>query len=103
MDNRSLPTRNTAQPGEGAFSDGSRARPAYLEFGWNAAPFAQQLPGLDPIDAEHFDKDNAAIIRLHLRGFITDGERDRAINRVTRDVRAKLASPLPSTARRDGR
>lgn len=67
-------------------------RPTYLEFGWNAAPFAQQLPQLTALDAEHFDKDNAAIIRLHMRGFITDGERDRAISRVTRDVRAKLRS-----------
>lgn len=75
----------------------------HLEFGWNAAPFAQQLPQLDPLDAEHFDKDNAAIIRLHLRGFITDGERDRAISRVTRDVRAKLAkvSPTPLSEGRE--
>lgn len=71
--------------------DNPSDRPRHLVFGWGAPPFAEQLPGFDPVECEHFDKDNAAIVRLHVRGFITQSERDKAITRVTREVRAKLA------------
>lgn len=66
-----------------------------LEFGWNAAPFAQQLPQLAPLDAEHFDKDNAAIIRLHLRGALSEAERDRAIKRTHKAIVAALSKASP--------
>lgn len=71
--------------------------PRNLVFGWGAPPFAEQLPTLDPIEAEHFDKDNAAIIRLSARGLLTSSERDRAIARVTKEVRTKLLKPQRTT------
>jgi hypothetical protein len=57
-----------------------------IAFGWDAPSFAEQLPDLPPSKAAGFDLDNRAIIRLHLRGFLTDSQRDAAIKKVTRDI-----------------
>jgi hypothetical protein len=62
-----------------------------IEFGWGAPSFAQQLPDLPPKDAEAFDADNAAIIRLSVRGALTESQRDSAIRKVTRAVERVLA------------
>jgi hypothetical protein len=84
---------------EASLAVGGGVRPQHLVFGWGAPPFAEQLPSLGAVEAEHFDKDNAAIIRLHMRGFLTDAERNRAIRRVTKEIRAKLAKLSPSSQR----
>ncbi len=57
-----------------------------IEFGWGAPSFAQQLPGLSAEDAVAADEDNKAIMRLSVRGIITEAERDRAIKRATRRI-----------------
>lgn len=59
-------------------------------FGWGAEPMQQQFPQLSAADAAHFDKDNVAIIRLHVRGLLTDKERDAAIKRATKRIEATL-------------
>jgi hypothetical protein len=77
-------------------TNGAAKMPGHIEFGWGAAPFGLQLPTLSTLDAAHFDKDNEAIVRLSLRGFLTEAERDRAIKRVTREVRAALTKAVQS-------
>lgn len=62
----------------------------YLQFGWGAASFAVQAPELPADEAERFDRDNKEIIRLHLRGLLTDAERDRAITRATKAIRKAI-------------
>lgn len=70
-----------------------------ISFGWGAPSFAEQLPDLPKADAEAADADNTAIIRLSVRGIITEAERDRAIKRATRRIEDALrkASAAPST------
>jgi len=65
----------------------------YLQFGWGAASFAVQAPELPADEAERFDRDNKEIIRLHLRGLLTDAERDRAITRATKAIRKAISRP----------
>lgn len=61
-----------------------------ISFGWGAPSFAEQLPQLSAKDAEAADADNKAIIRLSVRGILTETERDRAIKRATRRIEAAL-------------
>ncbi len=61
-----------------------------IEFGWGAPSFAEQLPGLSPDDAAAADEDNKMIIRLSVRGVLTEAERDRAIKRATRLIEGCL-------------
>jgi hypothetical protein len=61
------------------------------EFGWGAPPFAEQFPTLDREIAEHFDLDNKAIIRLHVRGAITDSQLAQAIKKVTKQIEKELS------------
>lgn len=69
----------------------------HMVFGWGAPPIREQAPMLAADDAEHFQKDADAIIRLHMRGVLTDGQRNSAITRlhkrIARDARA--TSPTP--------
>lgn len=54
---------------------------------------AVQAPELPADEAERFDQDNKEIIRLHLRGLLTDAERDRAITRTTKAIRKAISLP----------
>lgn len=60
-------------------------------FGWDAPPMKEQFPMLSRDMCEHFDKDNEAIIRLHVRGFITDSMRDSAMKKVVRKIAAEIS------------
>ena len=69
-------------------------------FGWAAPPFAEQFPSLPANEAEHFDMDNQAIIRLSLRGYLTDSQITAARNKVTKAIQIALndaAKPIQPT------
>lgn len=78
--------QNTPHPEKAPFPEGPGRGLGHLVFGWAAPSFAEQVPSLSAENAEHFDKDNAAIVRLHLRGLLSDGERDKAIKRTHRAI-----------------
>jgi hypothetical protein len=59
-------------------------------FGWGAPPFKEQFPQMDDKTAHNFDLDNAAIIRLHIHGVLTDSQRDSAIRKVTKRIEKVL-------------
>jgi hypothetical protein len=50
-------------------------------FGWAAPPIKEQFPEIDAETAAHFDKDNEAMVRLHIRGFLTDSQRNAAMKK----------------------
>lgn len=58
----------------------------HMTFGWGAAPIAEQAPMLSANDAAHFQQDADAIIRLHVRSVLSDGERSRAITRLHKSI-----------------
>lgn len=59
-----------------------------LDFGWGRKPMREQLANtrVDPVEADHLDKDASAIIRLHMRGIITDSECRNAVRRATKRI-----------------
>lgn len=63
-------------------------------FGWGATPMREQHPVLGKEDAEHFDRDNTAIIRLHLRGLITTSQRDAAFKKLTRKIEDAIRTAI---------
>lgn len=66
-----------------------------LMFGIFADPIPDQLSkmgiAIDPVDAEHFEKDMRAISRAKVRGLLTDSEGNRAYDRLGKRIRAALA------------
>ena len=65
-----------------------------VEFGWGAPPMKEQHPVLPASEADHFDKDNAALIRLSIRGYITDAQKRSAMARITKAVAQEIRSAL---------
>lgn len=59
---------------------------AGVTFGWGAPPMAELFPVLASGDADAFDADNVAMIRLHVRGIISDSELQRAVKRLTKRI-----------------
>jgi hypothetical protein len=57
------------------------AKISTVDLGWGRKPLREQLAGstLDPDDIEHADKDADAVMRLHIRGLITDKMRDHTV------------------------
>lgn len=68
--------------------------PQSVEFGWGASPMSEQLPMIDKAAAAHFDLDNTAIIRLHMRDMITDSQRDAAFKKLTKKICAEIKKSL---------
>lgn len=52
---------------------------------------ASQGLTLSSHDLEHFEKDRAALGRLGVRGILSDGERDRAAQRLLKQIAAKAS------------
>lgn len=72
-----------------------------VDFGWGAEPMGVQHPVIAGEVADQFDADNVAVIRLHLRGLITDSMRDAAFKKLTKKIGneiRKALSDLPSQA-----
>lgn len=65
-----------------------------VEFGWGAPPMKEQHPVLPDDAADHFDKDNMAVVRCHLRGLITDSQRDAAFKKLTANIGKAIRKAL---------
>ena len=62
-----------------------------IDFGWGAPPMGQQFPSMSDDTAERFDRDREALLRLHLRGYLTDSQRDSAARKVAKAVGKALS------------
>lgn len=58
-----------------------------------AKPFIDQFHAMDRSAAEHFDKDNEAMIRLRIRGYLTDSQRNQVMKKIATSVGKSLANP----------
>lgn len=61
-----------------------------FDFGWGAPPMKEQFPEMSDHDAEHFDKDNQALTRLRIRGYLTDSARDAALKKIGKAIAKSL-------------
>ena len=59
-----------------------------LHFGAMAAPLSEQLQGcdIDTNDLNHFQKDADAIVRLAVRGLITDSTKTSAHRKLIKNI-----------------
>lgn len=69
-----------------------------VEFGWGAPSMAEQFPALAAEDAGHFDADNTAIIRLSVRGLITESQKFAAFKKLTKRIETTLRAALKPAA-----
>lgn len=63
-------------------------------FGWGAPPMKEQHPVLPDDEAEHFDKDNEALIRLSVRGYLTDSQKLAAMKKITTAIGLRIRAAL---------
>ena len=70
-------------------------------FGWGAPKFKEQFPELPDAVAEHFDKDNEAMIRLHVRGYTTDSARTATMKKLSKAISNAVASATRPTGGSD--
>ena len=69
-----------------------------LDWGWGRKPFSEQFANTDiailltPEDFAHIEKDAEAILRLHLRGIISDAEQSRAVTRAQKRIASTARS-----------
>lgn len=75
----------------------SRLGNIHIELGWGAPSFKDQFPQLPADVAEHFDKDNKALIRLRVRGYLTDSARDAAIKKIGKAAERELVATETET------
>jgi len=54
----------------------------------------EQHPILDAEIAEHFDEDNKAIVHLHLRGLITESQRNAAYKKLANKIEKAIRYAL---------
>ena len=66
-----------------------------VELGWSARPMKEQHPILSDEVASNFDKDNVALVRLSMRGYLTDAQKKAAraklVKEIGREIRAAIA------------
>ncbi len=61
-----------------------------FELEWGARSFKEQFPQLSDKQAELFDEDNKALMRLRVRGYLTDSVRDTVIKKIGKALDAAL-------------
>jgi hypothetical protein len=61
-----------------------------LSFGALVDPIGEQVPELDKEVAAQFQEDMEAIIRLYIRGIISDSVREKAYMRLAKKITAAL-------------
>lgn len=66
-------------------------------FGWGAPPMKEQHPALPDLEAGQFDKDNNALIRLSVRGYITESQKRAAMKKITASVGREIRKALEAT------
>ena len=69
-----------------------------VEFGWGAPPMVEQHPVLGEETAAHFDADNKAIIRLSIRGLITDAQMHAAFKRLAKSIEKEIRAAAKPAA-----
>lgn len=62
-----------------------------IHLGAFAPRISQQVKGMDPKVGLHFDRDAEAIVRLKVRGLLSDGEGNRAGQRLVDKIAKHLA------------
>lgn len=67
-------------------------------FGWGAPSMKEQHPVLPDFEAEQFDKDNAALIRLSVRGYLTDAQKQSAMKKITSRIGTEIRDALKKEA-----
>lgn len=55
-------------------------------FGWGAPKFKEQFPELPDDVAGHFQKDSEALMRLRIRGYVTDSQRSAIIKKLSKEI-----------------
>lgn len=71
-----------------------------VEFGWGAPPMKEQHPAIPDFEADQFDKDNAALIRLSVRGYLTDAQKLSAMKKITSAIGREIRSALTQEGER---
>lgn len=54
--------------------------------GWGAPTFKEQFPDLPDDIADHFQKDSEAMLRLRIRGYVTDSQRDAITKKLVKEI-----------------
>lgn len=67
-------------------------------FGWGAPPVKEQHPILSSHVAHHFDEDNKALMRLSIRGYLTDSQKNAAIKKMTARIGSEIRKALNDAA-----
>ncbi len=74
---------------------------AHVEFGWGAPSMKEQHPILPDFEADQFDKDNAALIRLSVRGYLTGAQKLGAMKKITASIGKEIRSALLAKGGKD--
>lgn len=61
-----------------------------FELGLMARPFKEQFPKLTDHQAHQYDEDNKALMRLRMRGYLTDSARDVVVKKIGKDLETTL-------------
>jgi hypothetical protein len=62
--------------------------------GWGAPPMKEQHSTLPDDTAAHFDSDNKALIRLSLRGYLTESQKRAAMAKITKAIGKEIRTAL---------
>jgi len=57
-----------------------------VDFGWGAPSLGKQFPQMPEDVAAQLDADSAALIRLRIRGYVTDSQRDSIVRKLAKAV-----------------
>lgn len=66
-------------------------------FGWGAPKLKEQFPELPDDVADHFQKDSEAMLRLRIRGYVTDSQRDAIIKKLVKEISKAIAKATRPT------
>lgn len=61
-----------------------------VDFGWGAPPIHEQFPELAEDVANHFERDSKAMLRLRLRGYLTDSTHGNVMKKIVKSLEKAL-------------
>ncbi|WP_266029913.1 hypothetical protein [Brucella intermedia] len=61
-----------------------------VDFGWGAPSIQEQFPELSEDVASLLEKDREAMLRLRLRGYLTDSARDSVVKKIVKSLEKAL-------------
>lgn len=73
-----------------------------IEFGWDAPTFKEQFPELPDNVSEQFQKDSEALMRLRIRGYVTDSQRTSITNKLGKDISRAVSAGRAALAQGGG-